>query len=410
MTRVLTLVLAAVAGAVAGGALMLSIDAPAVEPPAGAGDRPAPLGVAPLRSAATRPPAEPVVLVWTAGQLPAGLADQVARLPRVSQVTVVAGGRADLVASHTAAGEPVDRLDPGWAAPLDALAIDPDSYAGFVPATDRATISQLEPGRALLGATSARLRRLDAGDTITLGTGDTATVVGVVDDTLVGGAELVVPRTDAARLGLATDRFLLVAHRSDRAELESAIRQLTDDEVRVRGPGETPFLRHGDAVLPQALIKERFGEFAYRPPADGQVAFTQDPAWSQRHLVTARLPILGAVHCHRAVVEQLRGALQELVDGGLAHLVDPATFAGCYNPRLISPDGLPSRHAWAIAVDLNADRNPTGGASGQDPRLVDTFARWGLTWGGFWLVPDPMHFEYLTPPAPEAAKVAPASP
>jgi len=25
--------------------------------------------------------------------------------------------------------------------------------------------------------------------------------------------------------------------------------------------------------------------------------------------------------------------------------------------------------------------------------------RWGFTWGGRWLVPDPAHFEYLRPPA-----------
>jgi hypothetical protein len=41
-------------------------------------------------------------------------------------------------------------------------------------------------------------------------------------------------------------------------------------------------------------------------------------------------------------------------------------------------------------------RGPLG--SGQDPQLVETMARWGFTWGGFWLVPDPMHFEYVRPP------------
>jgi hypothetical protein len=25
--------------------------------------------------------------------------------------------------------------------------------------------------------------------------------------------------------------------------------------------------------------------------------------------------------------------------------------------------------------------------------------RWGFTWGGRWLVPDPAHFEYLRPAA-----------
>ncbi len=119
--------------------------------------------------------------------------------------------------------------------------------------------------------------------------------------------------------------------------------------------------------------------------------------------MTVDLPLVGSVRCHRAVVEPLRGALGELDDEGLDHLVDADGFAGCHNPRLIAPGGAVSRHAWGVAVDLNAGVNPTGTRSAQDPRLVETFGRWGFTWGGFWLVPDPMHFEYLRPPDSGAA-------
>ena len=43
--------------------------------------------------------------------------------------------------------------------------------------------------------------------------------------------------------------------------MEAAVRGLVPNgtPVRIRGPGETPFLREGDAVLPQAIVKERFG-------------------------------------------------------------------------------------------------------------------------------------------------------
>jgi hypothetical protein len=44
--------------------------------------------------------------------------------------------------------------------------------------------------------------------------------------------------------------------------------------------------------------------------------------------------------------------------------------------------------------------NPTGLASAQDPRLVEVMERWGFTWGGRWLVPDPAHFEWLRSPRP----------
>ena len=78
--------------------------------------------------------------------------------------------------------------------------------------------------------------------------------------------------------------------------------------------------------------------------------------------------------------------------------LDPAGFAGCWNPRYIRPttgrsSGI-SRHAWGAAVDLNAESNPQGSAGTQDPRLVEVMLEWGFTWGGDWLVPDPMHFEY----------------
>jgi hypothetical protein len=70
------------------------------------------------------------------------------------------------------------------------------------------------------------------------------------------------------------------------------------------------------------------------------------------------------------------------------------------------PDDLPrlgveghelSRHAWGVAIDLNFGENSTGAADLQDPRLVEVMERWGFTWGGRWLVPDPAHFEYVAP-------------
>lgn len=398
------LLMIGVTGLVAGALTTLSVQAPAAPlPPPTEAPSPTtpPSPAAPPHVAA---PDDRILLVWTASGLPQGFPARVAALPHVDSTTTVAGGRVDLVASHDALGTPVDEYPGDWVVPLDALAIDPTTYADFVSAPDRATIEELEPGAALLGTTSAELRRLDAGDTVTLTGGHTLRIAGVVDDAVVGAAELVVAPADARRLGIATDRFMLVGHRGERAELEGAIRDAADGEVRVRGPGETPWLRHGDAVLPQALVKAQFGEFTYRPATSGR-DFVQDPAWVDDHIVTLEVPLLGRVRCHRGLAKQVRGALEEIVDRGLGHLVDPEAFEGCHNPRLVGTGGMPSRHAWGIALDLNADTNPTGLTSGQDPRLVETFARWGLTWGGFWLVPDPMHVEYIGPPAPEPAKV-----
>lgn len=417
MKRALVLVLAAVAGLVVGGLSMLALQAPAANLPdtppedvAGQDEPP----VATPSASPSAPATEPadlvprdvgsLLLAWTRGGLPDGFAEQVAGLPGVGQVTTVAGDVVDLLGSRRADGRVVDDLDDGWRVPLDVVAIDPTSYADLMPKGDREDLASLGVGEALLGATSARLRGLDVGDVLTLGGGHDLVVRGVVDDTLVGAAEVVVSRADAGRLGVDTDRFVLLTHRGDRSGLEQAIRELTDRGLRVRAPGETPYLRHGDAVLPQALVKAEFGEFAYRPVGAND-AIEQDPAWVADNLATVEVPVLGRVTCHRSILEPLAAALGDLEAQGLGHLVDPAQYAGCHAARMIAPDAGLSRHAWGVAVDLNADDNPHGARSRQDRRLVETFADHGFTYGGFWLVPDAMHFEYVGDPAGSPAKV-----
>ena len=161
-------------------------------------------------------------------------------------------------------------------------------------------------------------------------------------------------------------------------------------------PGEAPFLRHGDAVLPQALVKQRFGEFAYRPGSGDE--FTQDPAWQAEHLVDVDLPIIGRSRCHQDVVPALDGALAR---GGRPRPRRP------HRPRRVRgllerPHDPAGRRSVASRVGRGRrpqrGANPTGLASVQDPRLVAIFARWGFTEGSGWLVPDAGHFEYVSPP------------
>ena len=161
--------------------------------------------------------------------------------------------------------------------------------------------------------------------------------------------------------------------------------------ARFRTPAETTWLRHGDAVVPQARIKEAYGEFAHRPAAGRSIEI--DPRWVDGNIVTRTVPILGPVTCHRAVLGPLGEAMQDLVLANLAHLVDTGGFAGCWAPRRIAAGAPLSRHAWGVAVDLNIGANPRGSFSTQDDRLVEVMARHGFGWGGTWLVPDPGHYE-----------------
>jgi hypothetical protein len=226
--------------------------------------------------------------------------------------------------------------------------------------------------------------------------GPSFTVAAVVDDVLVGAAELVVSADDPS--GHAwPPRYLLVSTTGERVGVEKQSQSLLPPgtPVRFRSPGETPFLRDGDAVLPEALIKDRFGEFAYRDLAGRDIEI--DPAWRAAHLVTQDVPILGRITCHRVVIGAVRAALADLVKSNLAALVDPATFAGCFAAKRIAPGEPVSRHAWGVALDINYRGNQTGVSSAQDPRLVAVMARYGFTSGADWLQPDPAHFEYVRP-------------
>ncbi|HEU4480781.1 MAG TPA: M15 family metallopeptidase, partial [Actinomycetota bacterium] len=169
--------------------------------------------------------------------------------------------------------------------------------------------------------------------------------------------------------------------------------------LRLRFRGETPFLRYGDAVLPQLLLKEAFGEFAARPLPGGTIEV--ESPWRERNIVRAAVPILGRITCHRSLFPQLRDALEDVDSRGLGFTIDPGDFGGCYSPRFIGSDvnGRLSHHSWGIAFDLNASENPFGTRPNLDERLIEIFESHGFTWGGRWLIPDGMHFEWVSFPS-----------
>lgn len=345
----------------------------------------------PARSVEVSPPPRApagVLLIWTPGGLPAGFTDQLRGRTPLSNVTVVLGDTVQLASSADADGRVVDHPPAARTIPLDAIAVDCSTWKTVMPIEEATAVCGLTGNEVLLGTTSARLRRLTPGASITVANGDVLLVAGIVDDATVGAAELVLRRADAAAAGVDTERYALATYTGDRAAAEASIRATTGTALRVRGPGETPWLRHGDAVLPPSLLKDVFGEFAARDAGGGRLDI--DPAWTAANLETVALPVLGQTTCHRALVPALRGALTELVDRGLLTSLDRRA-AGCWNPRTIVGTTQPSRHAWGAAVDL-VPLPP-------DPEVIAVMERWGFTWGGRWVEPDPVHFEYLRPPA-----------
>lgn len=147
------------------------------------------------------------------------------------------------------------------------------------------------------------------------------------------------------------------------------------------------------AVLTGGSIARAVGSFTYTINANGSV--NPDKGWVSEFIRTESVPILGRVTCNKAMLPQLRAALQEVVDRGLAGKINRNQYGGCYVPRFIASDpsqGL-SFHTWGTAIDLNVQGNLRGSVGEIDREVVNIFIKWGFNWGGTWRYTDPMHFE-----------------
>ena len=94
------------------------------------------------------PAAPSTFLVWVPRGVPAGFAGAVGAMAKVGAITVVAEDDVWLRRSWCSAGELVDDPPPTYRIPIDAAAIDPESFAAFVPPADRARIASLAEGEA----------------------------------------------------------------------------------------------------------------------------------------------------------------------------------------------------------------------------------------------------------------------
>lgn len=384
------------AGVAFGMVLTLSLQGTAVIP------EPMPHG--PASAPAFAVPERPdTFLAWTPGGLPAGFAERAAALPTMRDLVVVASDTAWLTRSWDEDGEVVDDPPTTFAIPLEVAAVRPLDYAAFLPPAERSVVADLMNGFGVLGESSARLRGLGPG--AVLGFGDVRVEVAAIwPDELMGAHELLVARDLGRVLGVVRDRYALLVPEGEpsRRQVAKELRRVLPPGtlVRVRAPGDTPYFRQGDAVLPPVRIKELFGEFAAKPRPGAPGYLTLDPSWMRTHIVTRRVPLLGSVTCNVALFPQIRGAVDELIDRGLEGTID--SYSGCFAPRHINriPTAGLSHHAWGIALDVNVPRNPFGAEPEQDPRLVEVFERWGFIWGGRFILPDGMHFEYRRAPDP----------
>lgn len=328
------------------------------------------------------------VLVWTAGGFSAGEIDELMASDRIAQIAAV---RAGLLGARAAGGSAYRVI------PVEVMAVDPVAYAS---AAGRAgdLLRDALPHGVVLSQTGASLRHLRVGGRLYLTGGTSLPVSAIVDDQLLGGYEAAVSRALAGRFGLAQATYLLLRPRGTVAELEAAVTRLLHRRtLRFLLPGQRSWFRAGD-TLPLAQLKLRFGEWAVRSLADPG----PDPAWLAANVVTRNLPVLGQVHCHRAIIADLAAAMADLQRLHLDHLVDLAAAGergGCIDPRhpanaagrlgLGNGKAVILSHAeWGIDVEL-------GTTASVDHRLVQVMARHGFSWGGSWLPPAPDRFEWV---------------
>ncbi|MGH8927778.1 MAG: M15 family metallopeptidase [Acidimicrobiia bacterium] len=297
-------------------------------------------------------------------------------------------------------GEQVIQQAPvGYGYPMLTMAVDPETPV--VPVDLRAPLAR---GEAVMGEITARLRGAEVGDVVeleSLGRQVVPVRIGaIVPDQQLRWSELWLGSSAIPDLGF--DRpYSVVAWGERPTPLAVAIGIWTSDpDVRVidgsGGAGST------DPVLPVAIVKERFGEFALRP-AQGDTVLV-DPGWRNSAIVTVDFPIVGQTRCHRMVAPYIRAALNEVEQRGLASVLDRGDFqlaGGCFNPRFnrgADPGYSLSRHSWGIAVDFNPSTNRYGEEPSLSSGVVEIFQRWGFSWGGNWSVPDGMHFEWHSLP------------
>ena len=66
--------------------------------------------------------------------------------------------------------------------------------------------------------------------------------------------------------------------------------------------------------------------------------------------------------------------------------------------RITQTLGFVSRHSWGEPIDMNTSTNVQGGTPHMDCRGVRIFRKHNFAWGGNFLTPDGMHFEWVGEP------------
>lgn len=278
-----------------------------------------------------------------------------------------------------------------------AVGVDPSTFRAFTAegtAEATAVWQSIARGEVVASHEAAKALGLTLGSQVPVAGASgppTSLRLGALATTGVPGTDLLLDDETARTLGLPTSTAMLLTAGKDKdpVALADKVRAITGQAAEVdllTSPAANPV-----AFLTGAKAAKAFGAFSYRYFPDGTIQ--PDARWVRDNIRTVTLPIVGRVTCHRLMIPQLRSALQDVADAGLASSL--STYDGCYVPRFIerNPENSISLHTWGIAIDMDASTNYRGIQGTMHPEVVTIFKRWGFRWGGDWKHTDPMHFE-----------------
>ncbi len=128
------------------------------------------------------------------------------------------------------------------------------------------------------------------------------------------------------------------------------------------------------------------------------------------HITPPFLMYAGKIQIHEIefnvyAAEELKAILNEIWEASgksqkKIHEWGMDRFDGTFVVRTIRGGKAWSTHAFGLAVDFDARRNPLGSRKGNFTKVhpvVKIFESHGVTWGGRWKRrPDPMHFQFAS--------------
>jgi len=216
----------------------------------------------------------------------------------------------------------------------------------------------------------------------------------------IGGSELLMTPGGADPLGITGDTEMVVWDIRSRAGFDAAVSNLglesrANTKVSRSWDGRDP-----DSVLSTARLKAMVGEPWYQALSGDTI--TMHPTWTATYLPAGRVLLSSAIpiraRCNNAVSGALGAALDEVAAAGLGGAIDVAnanTYGGCFNARYNRISGFLSRHAYAVALDMNTTSNCQGCTPHMNCDVVRIFRKHGFAWGGNFRTPDGMHFEWV---------------